>query len=210
MESGLTASDVALIGDRNGDWGGNSFMWIFALLILANGGLGGWNRGDYGQYATAASQQEILFGQHFQNLDNKMDRGFTSIGNGIADATFALNNSIKDGNAMVAGRVVDEGRGLQMQLADHNCGVQKNIDSVRFDMSNYAWDVKANDNANTQKILDVLAQNKIESLQGRINQLELQSAMCGVVRYPNSMTYDAGTSPFCNCNCNRGCGCGNI
>ena len=206
MESGLTASDVALVS-RNGDgWGDNGFMWIFALLILAGGGFGNWNRGygDYGQFATAASQQEILFGQQFQALDNKID----GLGNGIADATFALNNSIKDGNAMVAGRVVDEGRGLQSQIADCCCTTQRNIDSVRFDMSNYACDIKTNDNANTQKILDVLAQNKIESLQSRINQLELQSAMCGVVRYPNSMTYDAGISPFCNCN--RVCGCGNI
>lgn len=126
-----------------------------------------------------------------------MDRGFTSIGNGIADATFALNNSIKDGNYAT-----------QTAIKDCCCTTQRNIDSVRFDMSNYAWDIKANDNANTQKILDVLAQNKIESLQGRINQLELQSAMCGVVRYPNAMTYDAGRSPFCSCN--NGCGCGNI
>lgn len=204
MDSGLSASDVAMLNGNGGNWGGNSFMWIFALLILANGGIGGWGRGDYGQFASAASQQEILFGQQFQGLDNKIDR----IGNGIADATFALNNSIKDGNSMVAGRVVDEGRGLQMQLADHNCTTQRNIDSVRFDMSNYACDIKAVDTANTQKILDVLAQNKIESLQGRINQLELQAAMCGVVRYPNQLTYDAGTSPFCGCN--RGCGCGNI
>lgn len=203
MDSALTASDVALIGRDGNDWGNNSFMWIFALLILANGGLWG-NRGDFGQYATAASQTEILFGQQFQNLDNKIDR----LGNGIADATFALNNSIKDGNAMVAGRVVDEGRAMQSQLADCCCTTQRNIDSVRFDMSNYACAIKENDNANTQKILDVLAQNKIETLQGRVNQLELQAAMCGVVRYPNQLTYNAGGSPFCNCNV--GCGCGNI
>ena len=194
MDSGLTASDVALIGNDSFG-GGNAFIWIFALLILANGGLGGWGRSDYGQFASAASQQEILFGQQFQNVDNKLDR----LGNGIADATFALNNSIKDGNTMVAGRVVDEGRAMQSQLADCCCTTQRNIDSVRFDMSNYACDIKANDTANTQKILDVLAQNKIETLQGRINQLELQAAMCGVVRYPNTMAYDAGTSPFCGC-----------
>lgn len=206
MDSGLTASDVALLGGNGSGFGGNSFLWIFALLILANGGFGGWgNRtGEFGQYATAASQQEILFGQQFQNLDNKLDR----LGNGIADATFALNNSIKDGNTMVAGRVVDEGRAMQSQLADCCCTTQRNIDSVRFDMSNYSASIRENDNANTQKILDAISQNKIETLQGRINQLELQSALCGVVRYPNAMTYDAGTSPFCSCN--RGCGCGNI
>lgn len=47
MENGsLSASDVALLSGRDGYgygdmWGGNSMMWIFALLILAGGGFGG-------------------------------------------------------------------------------------------------------------------------------------------------------------------------
>lgn len=202
--NGYTLSDIsAVTNGMNGLGGGNSLVTLLLLFALISGnGLFG-ARGDYGQFATAASQQEILFGQQFQNIDNKIDR----LGNGIADATFALNNSIKDGNAMVAGRVVDEGRAMQAQLADCCCTTQRNIDSVRFDMSNYACQIQATDTANTQKILDAIAQNKIETLQGRINQLELQSAMCGVVRYPNTMAYDAGRSPFCNCG---GCGCGNI
>lgn len=201
---GYSLSDIASVAN-DGAFGGNS-AWIIILFLLVFGANGGgfYGRGDYGQFATSASQQEILFGQQFQNLDNKLDR----LGNGIADATFALNNSIKDGNSVVAGRVVDEGRAMQSQLADCCCTTQRNIDSVRFDMSNYTASIRENDNANTQKILDVLAQNKIEALQGRINQLELQSAMCNVVRYPNSWTYNAGSSPFCNCG--NGCGCGNI
>lgn len=199
MDSGLTASDVALL--NNNEWGGNSFMWIFALLILANGGFGGWGRnGDFGQYASAASQQEILFGQQFQGLDNKIDR----LGNGIADATFALNNSIKDGNAMVAGRVVDEGRALQAQIADCRCTTQRNIDSVRFDMANYANQTNANTTEQIQKVLDAISTNRMADMQNQINQLQLSNAMCGVVRYPSASTYYAGTNPFCGC----GSGCG--
>lgn len=192
MDSSLTASDIALL-DNGAMGGSNSFLWIFALLILANGGLGGWgyNRGGIGDYATAASQQEILFGQQFQNIDNKIDR----LGNGIADATFALNNSI-----------TTEGRNIQSQLATCCCENQKNVDSVRFDMANYAAQTNANTTAQIQKVLDVLAQNKIETLQGRVNQLELQNAVSGVVRYPMQTTYTSGANPFCNCNCN----CNNI
>lgn len=173
-------------------------MIILFALIFGWGGNGiGANRSasDYGQFATAASQQEILFGQQFQGLDNKIDR----IGNGIADATFALNNSVKDGNAMVAGRVVDEGRALQMQLADYNCNTQRNTDALRYDMAQMFANTNAQHTAEIQAVKDMIKDSKIETLQGRINQLELQSAMCGVVRYPNGMTYDAGRSPFCNC-----------
>lgn len=192
--NGYTLSDIsAVTGGMNGNLGGNNIVTLLLLFGLISGGFG-WNRGDgYGQFATAASQQDILFGQKFSDLDNKIDR----LGNGIADATFSLNNSIKDGNYAT-----------QTAIKDCCCTTQRNIDSVRFDMSNYASAIQATDTANTQKILDVLAQNKIETLQGRINQLELQAAMCGVVRYPNQLTYNAGGSPFCNCN--NGCGCGNI
>ena len=41
MENGLTASDVALMQKDTNDWGGGSFMWIFALLILLLVGGGG-------------------------------------------------------------------------------------------------------------------------------------------------------------------------
>lgn len=45
----LTASDVAMLNDRNGMFGGdNGFFWVFALLLLNNGGFGGYgSRGDY-------------------------------------------------------------------------------------------------------------------------------------------------------------------
>lgn len=186
MESGLTTGDLALM-NHNDDWGGNSFMWIFALLVLAGGGFGGWNRGDYGQFATAASQQEILFGQQFQGLDNKMDR----LGNGIADATFALNNSI-----------TAEGRGLQTQLANCCCENQRNTDALRYDMATMFATANANTTAMGQKILDTISQNKIEALQQKISALELQNAVNGVVRYPTTTSYCAGSNPFYGCNCN--------
>lgn len=210
MENNYSLSDIAAVSDGNGFGNGNS-AWVLIILfamIFGNGGFGYNRPGEFGQYATAASQQEILFGQQFQNIDNKMDRGFTSIGNGISSATFSLNNSIKDGNAAVAGAVVSEGRALQSQVADGFCATNKNIDSVRFDMSNYASQINATATANTQKILDAISVNRMADMQNQINQLQLQAAMCGVVRYPNGMTYNAGSSPFCNCN--SCCGCNNL
>lgn len=192
MENGaLSASDVALL-DRGNEWGGNSFFWIFALLILAGGGGFGWgNRnGDYGQYATAASQQEILFGQQFQNIDNKIDR----IGNGIADATFALNNSVKDSTYNVSGTVVSEGRALQSQIAQCCC------DNKTLQLQN-KYEIVNAIHGEGEATRAMLQQNKIESLQGQINRLEMQNAMCGVVRYPMQTTYNSGGNPFCGCNC---------
>lgn len=176
-------SDLAAVtGNGMGGFGGNNIVTLLLLFALMNGGFGGWgNRGDYGQYATAASQQEILFNQHFNNLDNKMDRGFTSIGNGISDATFALNNTIVKGNSAIAGTVVNESRGIQDKL----------------------YDVKTAVHAEGEATRAMIQQNKIEALQAKVNQLEMANQMQNVVRYPNGWTFDAGPSPFCGCN--NGC-----
>lgn len=189
-ENGYSLSDLAA-ATGNGAFGGNNeFIWIFALLILFSGGGFGWNRnGDFGQYATAASQQEILFGQQFQGLDNKIDR----LGNGICDSTYALNNSI-----------MSEGRNMQMQLANCCCENQRNTDALRYDMAQQFAQANAVTTNQTQKILDALAQNKIDSLQAKVNQLETQNMFCGI---PRINPYGYGVYQYAN---NVGCGCGTI
>lgn len=64
--------------------------------------------------------------------------------------------------------------------------------------------INANTTAQTQRILDAITANKMEALQAKVQSLELQNQLAGVVRYPNGYTYTAGPSPFC------GCGCGGI
>lgn len=79
--------------------------------------------------------------------------------------------------------------------------IQETAAQNRYDALLNTNAINANIAMSNQKVLDALAQNKIDALQGRINQLELQQAVAGVVRYPNGWTYSAGTSPFCNCGC---------
>ena len=175
MDNGMTLSDIAAVTNGNGFGGGNG-LWLLIILFFLGGG--NWNRGgDYGQYATAASQQEILFGQQFQNLDNKMDK----LGNGIADLGYANLQNMNAMQTALGGSIVSESRGIQDKLCGLNTAIHAEGEQTRA----------------------LIQQNKIETLQ-RINSLELNQAMCGVVRYPNQLTYNAGASPFCNCNC--GCG----
>lgn len=118
MDNNMSLSDIAAVTRGAEDFGGGGSMWFLAIiliLLIAGGGAFGAS-GDYGRFATAASQQEILFGQQFQNLDNKMDR----LGNGIADSTFALNNSI-----------VTEGRGIADKLCDIKATVHAEGEATR-------------------------------------------------------------------------------
>lgn len=203
--NGYTLSDFAAVTNGNGLLGGGSGSLILILLfflIVGNGGMWG-NRGDFGQYATAASQQEILFGQQFQNLDNKMDR----LGNGIADATFAINNSVKDGNSVVAGRVVDEGRAIQMQLANCCCENQKSTDQVRYDMANFAAAINSNIDNKFAALEKAQLQAQIDAQAAQISQLYMAQQMAGVVKYPMSSTWSMAGNPFCGCNNGGGCCC---
>ena len=146
---------------------GGGWLWIIVLFLFLFGG-NGFNNNNYKNDAVS---NEILSNQHFNALDARI----TNLGNGICDSTFALNNTI-----------LTEGRAMQTQLAQCCCETNRNIDSVRYDNAQ-----------NTQKILDAICGNRIADMQNQINQLQLQSALCGVVRYPNIMAYSAGLSPFC-------------
>ena len=63
MDSNLTASDVALL--NNDGLGGNAFLWIFALLILAGGGFGNMN-------GNGLTQADLSAGLNAQTTQNQM------------------------------------------------------------------------------------------------------------------------------------------
>ena len=86
-------------------------------------------------------------------------------------------------------------------MITHGCSIQRAIDGVNYNAAMNTASINANTTEVGQKILDAIMGNKIEAMQNRINQLELQNQLQGVVRYPNGWTYNAGNSPFCGgCN----------
>ena len=92
----------------------------------------------------------------------------------------------------------------QSAIANQNqccCDTKQLIQGVAADINANIAQVRFDNAQNTQKILDAMAQDKIEALQNRVAQLELERATGNVVRYPNSLAYNAGPSPFCNCQC---------
>lgn len=81
--------------------------------------------------------------------------------------------------------------------------IQETAAQNRYDALKNTNEINAVTIGQTQKILDALAQNKIEALQSKVQALELAQATGNVVRYPTTFAYSAGPSPFCG-----GCGCG--
>ena len=216
---GLSASDVALLNRDNGfGWGGDggAFMWIFALLILAGGGFGGWNNGFNNAigYENLATSNEVQRGFDNQNLQAQTRDILAAVNAGTAQAVAATNQTFHDNLAAMQNLYNETSRDLsglamgQAQLlANQNeccCSTKMEIAQNRYEAAMNTAAINANTTEQTQKILDALQQNKIESLQAQVSALELQNATQNVVRYPNSWTYNAGMSPFCGCG---GCGC---
>ena len=196
MENGtLSASDVALLSGNNGMWGDGSFMWIFALLILAGGGFNGFGWGNgFGYQPQYATQDFVQNGFNFNNLlDQNRD-----ILNAISKDTADTITAIKDGNAATIREFGNVESALATAIQQQQtccCEVQRNIDAVNYN---------ANTTAQTQKILDAINNNRMADMQNQINELQLANATSNVLRYPNSWTYNAGMSPFCSGGCNCG------
>jgi len=207
-ENGLSASDVALMNrDGMGEgWGG--MIWLFAILALFGGGGFGWGGNGAAQYAT---RDQVQNGFDTQNLQAQTRDIMGAVTAGTAQAVATTNQVYHDITSFVADKYNELQRdvaglavGQANLLANQNlcCGelktliMQNNYDAAMRDAA-----TNANITAQGQRIIDAITGNKIEAMQNRINQLELQNQLQGVVRYPNGWTYNAGNSPFCGgCN----------
>lgn len=202
MTDGVSLADIAAVTDKNDSMfgGGNGGMWIFALLILlliGGGGFFGGNRGPAmnGQPVTEAG---LCNAMNFNNLENSVGR--------LNDSLQADYMGLQNGLCNLGYETLRNFGTTQQQLAECCCTTQRAIDGVNYNGAINTAAINANTTAQTQKVLDAIQQNKIDTLQAQVNQLQLQSAMCGVIRYPNATTYTAGIGPsFAG-----GCGCSNI
>lgn len=220
MENGsLSAADVALLnrGDDFGFGGGGAFMWIFALLILAGGGFNGWGNNGFANaigYENLATSNEVQRGFDNQNQLANEREILSAVNAGTAQAVAATNRTFHDTLGIIQNRYDELARdisglavGQAQALANQNqccCETKQLIMQSNYDGAMRDAQTNANFTAQIQSVKDMIAQDKIETLQNQVNQLQLAQAMAGVVKYPMQSTYCSGANPFCGC----GCGCG--
>ena len=217
MENGgLSAADVALLNnDGMGGW--NGMIWLFAILALMGGGFGGFgnNFANAIGYENLATSNEVQRGFDNQNLQAQTRDILSAVNAGTAQAVAATNQTFHDNlSAMqslynetardIAGLAVGQANALANQnqcCCDTKMLISEAAAQQRYDSAMQTASINETTIAQTQKILDAISQNKIESLQSQVSDLRLQNQLAGVVRYPNGWTYNAGNSPFCGgCN----------
>lgn len=196
----MEGTGITPVMDMNRGYGdacgfGGSGLWLFAILALMWGG-GGLFGNRYAQDGRAATVEDLNNSANFTRLEsqvmnngNRIEQKADAVYSGICDLGYEISKQFGDTTA---------------QMATCCCETQRAIDGVRYDGVINTAALKEAGTANTQKILDAISQNKIEALQAKISQLELQQAVAGVVRYPTQYAYNAGQSPFCG----GACGCG--
>ena len=210
--TGLSASDVALL--NNDGFGNNSFIWLFAILALMGGGFGGWGNNGFANaigYENLATSNEVQRGFDNQNALSGQREILSAVTAGTAQSVAATNQTFHDTLGIIQNRYDELARdisglavGQAQALANQNsccCETKQMIMQSNYDGAMRDAATNANFTAQIQSVKDLISENRIADMQSQINDLQLQNAMAGVVRYPNAWTYNAGVSPFCGCNC---------
>jgi hypothetical protein len=211
--TGLSASDVALLNDGGG-FGNNSFIWLFAILALMGGGFGGWGNNNVANaigYENLATSNEVQRGFDNQNSMSNQRDILAAVTAGTAQSVAATNQTFHDTVNALQDKYNELQRDIsgvalnQVQaIANQNeccCSTKQLISQTNYDAAMRDAATNANFTRQIQEVKDIIAGNRIADMQSQINELQLQNAMNGVVRYPNAWTYNAGISPFCGCNC---------
>ena len=210
MTDGLSAADVALLNNDGMGGGWNGMIWLFAILALMGGGFGNWG----GNGNTNAIQADVNRGFDNQNLQAQTRDILSAVNAQGAAGIAATNATFHDSLAAMQSLYNETARdiaalqvGQANALANQNtccCETKQLIMQSNYDGALRDAATNANFTAQIQSVKDMIAQNKIETLQNQVNALNLANQLSGVVRYPTN-TYYAVPSP-----CFSGCGCGNI
>ena len=201
------------IGGSNDGFFGGSGLWLFAILALMWGGNGFGFGGGNGN--SNAIQNDINRGFDSQNLQAQTRDILSAVTAGTAQSVATTNQVYHDTVAALSDKYSELQRDLSglavgqaNLLAKENeccCAQLRAIDGVNYNSAMNTAAIKEAILLDGQKTRELITGNKIEAMQQRISQLELQNAVAGVVKYPTSTAYSAGANPFCSC----GCGFGN-
>lgn len=143
--------------------------WIVWILLFAL--LGG--NGFGFNRGNAATTEDLASGFNFNSLQSK--------GNDILAAVNTEGRNLDNAVCQLGYHTLEQTSGLSAQMANCCC------------------DLKTAIHAEGEATRNMIQQNKIESLQAQVNALQLNQALCGVVRYPTTTTYAVPSTCFGTC-----------
>lgn len=235
--------DVPYVGNGNcnnnndmfgSGWGGLiGLIAVAALFGWGNGGFG-FGGGNGGAYSVDAAVQR---GFDTNGIMNKLE----GINNGLCDGFYAMNTGMLNGFGQVqqtlcagfngiTNAVTTSGyetrnaiNGVSQQLASCCCELTRNQERLACDIERSSNSIIQAGNANTQRIIDFLCNEKISALQhenaaltAQLSQnAQTQTILNAVNRTPSPAyvvpnpytSYGYGAYGNSGCGCGCGCGC---
>lgn len=150
-------------GNRNG-WGmGDDWIWLLVFFALMGGGGFGW-----GNNAANSLTSDYLLNQT-SRLSEQILTQANQTNQGICDATYAINNGIKDLGSQMAQCCCDN----RFEMSQGFCGVNRNVDNLRYEMAEKFCQVYNNQARDTAEILQAIQKS---SYQDQIRELERENA----------------------------------
>lgn len=207
-------------GGRSGDAGffGNEGLWAVIILAIIFGWGNGGGIGGGGSNG-AVTRADICDGFNFNNLDSAV-RG---VQQGLCDGFYAMNTALMTGfhgvdNALCAGfnNVNNNITQARFESQQCCCETQRLLERGFCDVINAG-------NQNTQRIIDHLTTNEMQTLRDQLQTANFQLSQqaqsanlinqlrpCPIPAYPSCSpytTYSWGDFGRSGCGCNSGCGC---
>ena len=201
--------------NNGGMWGGDGIWAILLLALLGRGGIGGGTYSEalgyeLGKVATTndvasgfstseimSDLNDIILGQTqgFAGVQQTLCQGFSGINTAILQSA----NATERGFAQMG-----------YNMANCCCEIKSAIADVKYANERQTCDLITNQNANTQRILDYLCAEKINSitaenvaLKGQISNYNQTNAIVSALKQPCPIP--AYTVPNPNC-CYNACG----
>lgn len=256
---GLSAADVAAVAGNGGfgnGFGGDGAWWLLVLFLFAfNGNWGnGWgnNGGNGSGYVVSDvqrgfDQNAVMSG--LSGIQSSLTSGFVDTASALCNGFAGVNGAISNGFAQAeiaanARQMADMNQNFALQSQFADCCCENRLASAdlkytiatencadRTALNEGIRDILANQNAGIQRILDTMCQDKIDSKNERIADLERQLTMANLAASQGAQTAqilannEAQTNALeqylapvprpayivqnpNGCNCNTGCGCG--
>lgn len=219
MDTNYSLADIAAAtgGNRNNDGFGDGNGWWIILFLLICGwggygfgggyGGGGTNTPGFQGFATRSDIDAALATQGIENgitgISTQLCNGFSGINSAIANLGYQNQQCCCD---------------LKQAIGDVNYNMAAQTNILQNTVNNGFRDVIEAQNAGTQRIIDTITQDKIQSLQTELQSAQLQLSNVAqtnniinalrptpIPAYITCSPYQAATGY--NCGCNVGCGC---
>lgn len=161
METTSGVMPVYNLADNGRSGWNDEYIWIILFFILF-----GYGNGGFGNNNGAVTTDFLL--NQTSAINENILRQTNTLGNGICDSTYALNNAIGNVGTQVQSASADN----RYEMSNGFCGVNRNIDNLRYDMAEKFCQVYHNQATDKAEILQAIHNTACE---GQIRELEREN-----------------------------------